>query len=112
MHDLSEASGASWDNIMEGMAADPRIGGSHLRVIDASAQPGAKAGRGAGGPCFIKDFAAFRAMYDSAMPDDVFGSRILQAMEQKNVQLLTESGKDQDLLQGVYGDDPMSICAS
>jgi len=103
MHDIAEASGVSWDNIRAGMAADPRIGSSHLRVVDASRHPGAKPGRGAGGHCFIKDFAAFRAMHDQLLPEDIYGSEILRAMEEHNNQLLIESGKDLELLESVYG---------
>lgn len=112
MHDLAEANGASWDSIRESMAADPRIGSSHLRVVDASRHAGAKPGRGAGGHCFIKDFAAFRAMHDEMLPKDEYGSRMLRAMECKNIQMLTDSEKDIDLLKDVYGDYPKKICDS
>lgn len=103
MHDFSEANDASWDVVREGVAADPRIGGSHFRVIDTSGHEGAKPGRGAGGHCFIKDFAALRAMYEQSLPDDQTGLAIIQSLEEKNKQLLRESEKDLDLLEGVYG---------
>lgn len=109
MHDVAEASGVEWDNIHHAMAADPRIGASHLRVVDASRHPGAKPGRGAGGHCFIKDFAAFRAMHDELLPEDTYGSQLLRGMELRNNQLLLESGKDLELLKQVYGDDPLKI---
>lgn len=104
MHDLAEANNASWDTIREGVAADPRIGGSHFRVIDASGHKDAKPGRGAGGHCFIKDFAALRAMYEKLLPEDELGLAILRDLEEKNKSLLIESKKDLDLLKGVYGD--------
>lgn len=105
LHDLAEANGASWDPIREAMAADPRIGGSHLRVVDMSGHPGATPGRGAGGHCFIKDFAALREAYEKALPQDARALAMLRAMECKNIELLTESEKDLDLLEGVYGPD-------
>jgi hypothetical protein len=36
---------------------------------------------------------------------DAFGSKALRAFEEKNNQLLRTSGKDLDLLIGVYGDE-------
>ncbi|MEX0909953.1 MAG: hypothetical protein WD605_00905 [Candidatus Paceibacterota bacterium] len=104
MHDLAEANNASWDTIREGVAADPRIGGSHFRVIDTSGHKGAKPGRGAGGHCFIKDFAALREMYVNSLPEDIAGLAVIQALEEKNKNLLKESQKDLDLMAGVYGE--------
>lgn len=105
-YNVAQAEGADYDIIKNTVAADPRIGPSHLDVLHASGHVGSKPGRGAGGLCFIKDIAAFRALYEKLLPNDVFGARILRALECKNVELLTESGKDLDLLRGVYGDDP------
>lgn len=109
MYDLASAHGASWDNIREAMAADPRIGGSHLKVVDASRHPGATQGRGAGGHCFIKDFAALREMFEKWLPGDPAAIRMLRAMECKNTCLLKESNKDMDLLRDVYGDS-LPVC--
>ena len=53
--------------------------------------------------CFIKDFAAFRSIYEKTFPEDAAGVAALVAIEQKNVKLLRDSGKDLDLLEGVYG---------
>lgn len=111
-HDLAEAHHASWDSIREAMAADSRIGPSHLRVVDASKHPGATPGRGAGGHCFIKDFAAFRAMYEEALPGDANGRQLLRALEDKNIELLMKSKKDLAMLTGVYGDDDTRLCGS
>jgi hypothetical protein len=62
-----------------------------------------KSGRGAGGGCFIKDFAAFRALYQTMNPKDKAGAAALKGFEQKNIDLLTSTQKDLDLLAGVYG---------
>lgn len=104
--DLAKEEGCDYEIIRRTVAADPRIGGSHLAIQHASGHVGSKEGRGAGGLCFIKDISALRMLYEKLLPEDVAGARILKAMECKNVELLMESQKDLDLLQGVYGDDP------
>lgn len=103
LYDLASGLGADYSKIREALAADPRIGRSHLDPIHISGHHGAKPGRGAGGHCFIKDFAALRAEYEKLFPGDTAGIRVLQALEHKNAELLVESGKDLDLLVGVYG---------
>lgn len=96
LFDLVSKMGGDWDRIKEAFTHDPRIGTSH-------AEPIHQTGRGAGGHCFIKDFEAFRHMYDKFTSDET-GSDILAALAYKNMQLLVESKKDIDLLTGVYGD--------
>ena len=96
LYDLAKSRGLSWDVIENGMAADPRIGSTHLRPLH-------QGGRGAGGHCFIKDFAALGEFYQKAFPDDVSGNTLIDALAQKNNELLRSSGKDIDLLLGVYG---------
>jgi UDP-glucose 6-dehydrogenase len=61
-----------------------------------------QSGRGAGGHCFIKDFKAFSDSYKKETGDEL-GLKILRSMENKNNDLLVKSGKDIDLLIGVYG---------
>lgn len=115
LYDLVEAQGCDYDVIRDGMAADPRVGKSHLMPVHKSGTLGSdnidlvknnnpKGGRGAGGHCFIKDFAAFREMYEKLVADDK-GVALLKAMEAKNIDLLVQSGKDLDLLKGVYGEE-------
>jgi len=106
MYDATTAEGCNWEIIRQALGADPRIGPSHLGVLHASGHPGAKPGRGAGGHCLIKDFAALRMQYEKVFPNDPEGIAVLRALEQKNIALLTESEKDLDLLKGVYGDNP------
>lgn len=101
MHDAAEAHGADYEVVREAMAADPRIGNSHLSVVHDSGHRGAKKGRGAGGLCFIKDVAAFADVYKKAR--DPYGSALIAAAVEKNLDLLISSGKDLDLVEGVHG---------
>jgi UDPglucose 6-dehydrogenase len=103
MYDAAAAAGADYSVIVDAMQADPRIGTSHMNVVDQSGHPGSVPGRGAGGHCFPKDWAAFRAWYESACGQDVAGVAALQAIEDKNVTLLRQSDKDLELLRGIYG---------
>jgi nucleotide sugar dehydrogenase len=103
MYDAAVAADASYEVIAAAMAADQRIGTSHMNVIDQSGHPGSVPGRGAGGHCFPKDLAAFRAWYEESRPDDSDGVQLLKSIEDKNNQLLHDSHKDQDLLCGIYG---------
>lgn len=103
LYEAAEAAGANYSVIAEAMKADSRIGTSHMNVIDQSGHPGSVPGRGAGGHCFPKDWAAFRAWYEVSCPHDVEGMQALAALEAKNVSLLRDSEKDLDLLRGIYG---------
>jgi len=97
-HDLSQKfPGVKYETVRDAMSADPRIGSSHLDPVH-------KSGRGAGGHCFIKDFAAFASLYEK-MTKDTHGTEALRAFEKKNKHLLKTSGKDLDLLRGVYGEE-------
>lgn len=96
LYDLAQKYGADYKMIQSGMSADPRIGSTHLDPIHQS-------GRGAGGHCFIKDFAAFTKMYEKEVGDKL-GVEALHALEGKNIDLLRASGKDTELLRGVYGE--------
>ena len=103
LYDLAEALGADYERMKEAISADPRIGPSHLSVMSASGHT-EKAGRGAGGHCFIKDLEAFRRLYKEARPGDE-GLALLDALVRKNNALLVKSAKDLDLLAAVYGSD-------
>jgi len=100
LYDLAASEGLDWDKIRDGMGADPRIGLSHLDPIHQSGVNG-KIGRGAGGHCFVKDFAALR-LYAEAQKIDNLGLDVLRAIENKNVALLRASDKDLDLLADIY----------
>ena len=88
--------GCGWAAIKQGALADPKIAPYHLDPLH-------KKGRGAGGHCHIKDFEAFSRLYHSIV-GDTLGEQVLQSLKKKNLDLLMRSGKDFDLLKGVYGD--------
>lgn len=96
LYDLALQQGVDYAQVRDAMAADPRIGRTHLDPVHES-------GRGAGGLCFIKDFRAFRLLYEKEI-GDTLGIGVLDALEKKNIDLLVSSGKDLGLLAGVYGD--------
>lgn len=95
LHDLSSEMNCRWHVVRDSMAADPRIGRTHLDPVH-------KSGRGAGGHCFIKDFEAFSRLYKEVIGDEL-GVSALEAIKHKNAKLLIDSGKDMDLFLGVHG---------
>ena len=95
LHDLIEGDNLDWELVIKAIANDPRIGSAYTKIIN-------KGGRGAGGYCMIKDFAAFRMMMEERGNDPI-GQEVVKWLEYKNRDLLEKSGKDIDLLKGVYG---------
>lgn len=98
LYDLSQAHGIGWDIIKESITKNPWFPEKYLDPVH-------QGGRGAGGDCFIKDFAALTEMYKREFPEDTKGNALLDAMAGKNNQLLRESGKSLELLKGVYGQE-------
>ena len=98
MYDLGQKFGVNWDVVNRAIQADPLISNRYSNPIH-------KSGRGAGGGCFIKDIAALRAHIKKHLPGDVLAHKVFEAMEAKNMHLLTSTHKDLDLLEGVYGRD-------
>ena len=96
MYDLAKKLGANWDHVHRAILADPLISNRY-------AQPIHKTGRGAGGGCFIKDIAALKLHIKKHLPEDTLAHAVLEAAEQKNIELLASTDKDLDLLEGVYG---------
>lgn len=96
MYDLAQKLGANWDVINRAVQADPLISKRYSNPLH-------KSGRGAGGGCFIKDVAALSKHFKKHLPGDKLARRVWEAMEAKNVELLTGTNKDLDLLEGVYG---------
>jgi UDP-glucose 6-dehydrogenase len=101
-HDLARSLDCDPELVLQTIAADTRIGTSHMGVVHASGHTD-KQGRGAGGHCFIKDFAALTSLYKEKT-DDIEGLALLEALSGKNNKLLRDSAKDLDLLDAVYGE--------
>ncbi len=97
MYDLAKTMGHDWANIEQAVKADPLISSRYSKPIH-------KSGRGAGGHCFIKDFAVLSEVYADKHPNDKLGIELLSALVSKNNELLRTSGKDVALLEGVYGE--------
>lgn len=95
MYDLVKSKGGDWEQLKELLAHDPYIAPVHLDPVH-------KTGRGAGGHCLIKDFAAMREFYQESCEDEI-GVAFLRAAESKNIDLLKKSDKDLDILKDVYG---------
>lgn len=93
--DLAEKLGCNWETVQSAMDADPMLSPYYNKPVH-------KSGRGAGGNCFVKDFAAFRQLY-ADMIRDPKSLAVFTAIEAKNLALLQESNKSQDLVRGVYG---------
>jgi len=97
LYNLATAEGSDYEKIKAGMAADPRIGESHLGISSDG-------GRGAGGHCFIKDFAAFTE-YIERLEGASLDLELFKTAEKKNIELLIKSNKDLNLLKSVYGEN-------
>jgi nucleotide sugar dehydrogenase len=95
MYDLSNARGIEYAEVKAIIAADSRIGGSHLSIW----QDG---GRGAGGNCFIKDMAAFRQKFATFSSNEAIA--FIDSIIAMNRKLLSDSGKDTHLLKQVFNE--------
>jgi UDP-glucose 6-dehydrogenase len=86
VYDVAKAKGADWGAISAAIGADPYIPTRYSNPVHNGK-------RGAGGGCFIKDFAAFAEMS---------GEPFLQEAKYYNRALLTASDKDLDVLSAVF----------
>ena len=96
LYDLSHKLGCDWNLMRPAIAAEPWIGDMHIDPIH-------KTGRGAGGICFIKDYAAFVQHAREFLSEDEYALALLEAIEKKNRHLLESTNKDQNVLTEVYG---------
>jgi len=98
VYDLAIKLGTDWEVIREALASDPMV----ATKLNYHLDPIHKSGRGAGGPCLIKDFEAFARLYEKTFPQDMSGISVLKGNVKKNIELLYSSGKDVKILEGVY----------
>ncbi len=95
-YDLARTLKADWEPIQKALVANPFIASRYSYPVH-------KGGRGAGGNCFIKDFAAFRKFIKKILPRDERALHMLESIEKKNLHLLTASKKDAHIVRRVYG---------
>ena len=95
MYDLAQKFDCDWEKIQRAIEADPYIPNRYSAPVH-------KSGRGAGGGCFIKDFAAFARVY-ADVTGDKEGMAFLSAAGKKNLALLISTNKDLNLIESVYG---------
>jgi nucleotide sugar dehydrogenase len=96
LHDVADKVGVDWADVKMIMDNDPMMSPYYNSPVH-------KGGRGAGGHCFIKDMAAFSKLYSELCPSDIKGIEVFKTLESKNLELLASTGKNQDLVKGVYG---------
>lgn len=102
LFDLAQKLGVKWSDIKELIVNDPMIAFQDPVVAKWHIEPNSTYGRGVGGDCHIKDFETLSRLYKELVGDPV-GTKMIEAMKEKNVSLLLESKKDLGLLEGVYG---------
>ncbi len=95
MYEIARKNGCDWEVLKTAIEHEPWIANQHITPVH-------KSGRGAGGECLIKDFSALLGYYEKFI-DDAYGIELLKALEKKNVQLLTSTHKDIEILDRVYG---------
>lgn len=96
LYNTAEKIGADWSVIKQGMLSDPMIAPYHLDPVH-------KGGRGAGGKCLIKDFESFVRFYEAQVSDS-FGHQVLKSLRAKNLDLLKDTQKGQEIVKEVYGE--------
>ena len=98
LYDLAREHGVAWDSVKDAILHNPWFPEKYLDPIH-------KDGRGAGGSCFIKDFAALVESYEKRLPEDKEGIALLTAIVNKNNRLLRDTGKSLKILNEVYGEE-------
>lgn len=97
LYDLAQKLGVDWTVMKRAIEADPLMPERYADPVD-------QGGRGAGGCCFIKDFETFERVYKEHLPDEAKSLELLDALKDKNLELLRSTGKDKDYVCGVYGE--------
>jgi UDPglucose 6-dehydrogenase len=93
---LAEAMGCNLDEIYQALLSEPMMGTYHHLA------PVRDGGYGAGGHCLPKDFEAFLRFYKEHRGADS-GLAALEAIRDRNIELLREGGKDSAILKSIYG---------
>ncbi len=101
LYDMAESVGADWADVKLVMDNDPMMSPYYNAPVH-------KGGRGAGGNCFVKDMAAFTRLFKELRPEDMRSIALLEACENKNLELLAQTGKSQSIVADVYGQEVAS----
>jgi len=101
LFDLAEKTNMNWETLKDSFKADKMMCHYYLNPIH-------KSGRGAGGHCFVKDFEAFIYMHRDLI-NDKLGTKTLESIRDKNIDLLLKTKKDLDIVFGIYGKNVKSI---
>jgi UDP-glucose 6-dehydrogenase len=102
LFETAEKLGVNWDDIKDLIQHDPMVAFQTPVVSHWHIEPRHTGGRGIGGDCHIKDMETFSRLYKKLV-GDTLGSKLIDAMKSKNIELLLGSKKDLNLLSGVYG---------
>lgn len=100
VYDTCQASGIDYEHVKDAVARDARIGSSHMDVVHDG-------GRGFGGGCFPKDFAAFIEYHEKmcgTTESGVVAQAMLKKAEEYNRRLLVATSKSPDIIKSVYHD--------
>ncbi len=93
-YDFSKLHDGNWNDILDGITSDPRIGKSHTKIFSDK-------GRGAGGNCLIKDSEALISYLKETMDSNHL--LLLESIKNLNLDFLYNSKKDLDILSKIYG---------
>lgn len=94
---LAESMGCDPVVIYRALLSEPMMGTYHHLA------PVRDGGYGAAGECLLKDFEAFIQAY-KAGGGEVGSLRVLEAIRDRNLELLAESGKGADFVRAIYGE--------
>ncbi len=93
---LAEKLGCDLDVIYAALLSEPMMGTYHHLA------PVRDGGYGAGGHCLLKDFEAFIRFYEKEKGEKS-GANVLEAIRDRNLELLKAGHKDADIIASIYG---------
>lgn len=102
LYDITEKVEGDYGEVYKYIQNDPLHVARYATPFHASGHDLKNPKRGAGGHCFIKDFKAFKDFLEENLKDVLY-LKMLEGIENKNLELLKKTGKDLDLVKSVYG---------
>ena len=98
VYKFAEEMGCDLTNICSALLANPMMGTYHHMDLETLN----RVGYGAGGECLLKDFEAFIQLYKKENGEKS-GEKILEAIRDRNLEMLKASGKDLKIIENIYG---------